>query len=48
MTGSSQPVVVVIASSELRFEERVWGTGGWIPPTEREGLDWLTLVAFMG
>jgi hypothetical protein len=27
---------------------RVWGTGGWLPPEEREALDWLTLARLSG
>jgi len=26
----------------------VLGTGGWLPPEEREALDWMTLVAMLG
>lgn len=29
-------------------EGSILGTGGWLPPEEREALDWLTLVKFMG
>lgn len=27
---------------------RVWGTGGWLPPQDREALDWLTLAKLNG
>src|SRR5207245_6899912 len=26
----------------------VWGTGGWLPPEEREALDWLTFARLSG
>ena len=28
--------------------ERVWGTGGWLPPEERRALDWLTFFRLLG
>ncbi len=41
-------VLLVTAEGELPIGKRVWGTGGWIMPEEREALDWLTLVRLLG
>ena len=44
-----RPTVLLLASrDELPPSKRVWGTGGWMPPQDREALDWLTLVRFLG
>lgn len=41
-------VVIVDAGGELSGAERIWGTGGWVPPEQREVLDWIELVRFLG
>ncbi len=49
MILSQQNSVLVIASeSELPTGKRIWGTGGWLPPEEREALDWVTFLRLMG
>lgn len=49
MDEPNQNSALVIASKdEFPGEKRVWGTGGWIPPEEREALDWLTLLRMTG
>ncbi|MBI4524302.1 MAG: hypothetical protein HY695_10885 [Deltaproteobacteria bacterium] len=42
------PVLIIASGEELPAENRVWGTGGWLPPEQREALDWLTLVRLQG
>ena len=42
------PVILVASDVELPAAHRVWGTGGWLPPEEREALDWLTLSRLLG
>ena len=41
-------VTIMVAPAELPANRRVWGTGGWLGPEEREALDWLTLCRLMG
>lgn len=41
-------VLVVGSAAELVPREKVWGTGGWRPPEQREALDWLVLVRMLG
>src|SRR6266702_3562842 len=41
-------VLLMAADSELRPSSRVWGTGEWRPPEEREALAWLTLARLLG
>jgi hypothetical protein len=41
-------MLLVVAQGELPEIQSVWGTGGWLPPEEREGLDWLTFVKLLG
>ena len=43
-----QPMLLVADGRELPSDARVWGTGGWLPPDQREALDWLTLARFSG
>ena len=43
-----QPLVVVASDTELPVDLSVWGTGGWMPPDQREALDWLTLARLFG
>ena len=44
-----KPSMFLIAStSELPPDRVVWGTGGWLDPHLREGLDWLTLGRLIG
>jgi hypothetical protein len=42
------PALVVAAEAEWAITGRIWGTGGWLPPEEREALDWLTLARLLG
>jgi len=42
------PMLVVAREAELPDGRRVWGTGGWREPEEREALDWLTLARLSG
>src|SRR5262245_25554104 len=42
------PLLLVASKTELPASHRVWGTGGWLPPGQREALDWLTLARFLG
>ncbi len=41
-------MLLVASETELSPTCRVWGTGGWLPPEEREALDWLTLGRLLG
>lgn len=41
-------VLIVGSTTEFDPAARVWGTGGWRSPEEREALDWLTLVRCLG
>jgi hypothetical protein len=42
------PAMLVVASGRGRPRSGVWGHGGWLPPEEREALDWLTLARMSG
>jgi hypothetical protein len=42
------PMLLVASEAELPAAHRVWGTGGWLPPEQREALDWLTLSRLLG
>lgn len=42
------PTVLLASGSELPPSSRVWGTGGWLPPEDREALDWLVLLRMLG
>ena len=44
----SQLTLVVTSDVELPASQHVWGTGGWLPPEDREALDWLTLARLLG
>ncbi len=48
MNDLRQPMLLVADKSELPVTERIWGTGGWLPPDQREALDWLTLAKVCG
>lgn len=49
MTADPRAAVLVVASeAELPSCRRVWGTGGWLPPAQREALDWVTLSRLLG
>ena len=48
MAEVRDPMLVVASDTELPSAERVWGTGGWLPPAAREALDWLTLARLCG
>jgi hypothetical protein len=41
-------VVLLLASRAEIPSGHTWGTGGWLPPAEREALDWLTLAKLLG
>jgi hypothetical protein len=40
--------LVIASADEHPGAARVWGTGGWTPPEEREARDWLTLCRLLG
>jgi hypothetical protein len=40
-------IILTVHAERIRFES-VLGTGGWVPPEEREALDWMTLLASLG
>ncbi|MGH2729930.1 MAG: hypothetical protein ACRDJI_04905 [Actinomycetota bacterium] len=49
MSDDATPrVLIVVADDELPKNARVWGTGGWNMPHDREGLDWLTMFRLLG
>jgi hypothetical protein len=39
---------LLASEEEVPERRRVWGTGGWLPPEQREALDWLTLARLSG
>lgn len=42
-------IATVVASAHgLPETQNVWGTGGWLPPAQREALDWLTMLKLLG
>jgi hypothetical protein len=45
---NSASVLVIASDAELPAGDRIWGTGGWVPPESREALDWLTLTRLLG
>ena len=40
--------LIISEKSAFILSEPILGTGGWQPPDEREELDWMTLIRFMG
>lgn len=48
MAETRDPMLLVASDTELSPADRVWGTGGWLSPAEREALDWLTLARLAG
>lgn len=46
--AGGRPARVLALDGCLGPAERVWGTGGWLPPEQREALDWLTLLRLCG
>src|SRR5262249_36491877 len=40
--------MLLVGSEIERPRGRVWGDGGWVPPRDREGHDWLTLARLSG
>lgn len=46
--NASASMLLVAGHGQLQPDERVWGTGGWLPPEQREALDWLTLARLSG
>ena len=41
-------VLVLGREWEIDRGRRIWGTGGWLSPEEREAIDWITLVRLLG
>ena len=41
-------VLILTSLAGQMNDAQVLGTGGWLPPEEREALDWMTLVAMLG
>lgn len=41
-------MLVLDTARELPTTGRIWGTGGWFNPAQREALDWLTLGGLCG
>ena len=41
-------VLILTSLAEKMNDALVLGTGGWLPPEEREALDWMTLVTILG
>ena len=41
-------VLILTSLAEEMNDALVLGTGGWLPPEEREALDWMTLVTMLG
>jgi hypothetical protein len=48
MNSSCDTALLLTTEDQLPERAPVWGTGGWLPPEQREALDWLTLLRFMG
>jgi hypothetical protein len=42
------PITILASPAELAGRSRIWGTGGWQPPEEREARDWLVLARVLG
>lgn len=41
-------MLVIAGEAELAADSKIWGTGGWMEPNQREALDWLTLARMLG
>ena len=41
-------MLLIAAERELTPAQRIWGTGGWVVPEQREALDWLALGRLLG
>ncbi len=41
-------MLLIAAERELARARRIWGSGGWVIPEEREALDWLALGRLLG
>ena len=48
MKQRTDTAIILTSFAEKMNLESVLGTGGWMPPEEREALDWMTLIALMG
>lgn len=48
MNKKTDTAIILTSFAEQMNAEPVLGTGGWLPPGERETLDWMTLIALMG
>src|SRR5688572_17551768 len=46
--NSCNLTLLLTSEDELPAGRSVWGTGGWLPPEQREALDWLTLARCLG
>jgi hypothetical protein len=46
--GAKPRMTIVASPNELPGRSRIWGTGGWQPPREREARDWLVLARVLG
>ena len=45
--GRTDTVLIITQHSQL-LHGNILGTSGWFPPEEREVVDWMTLIRFMG
>ncbi len=48
VAADRRPVLLVSSAHETPARARVWGNGGWERPEDREALDWLVLLTYMG
>jgi hypothetical protein len=48
MKQKADTAIILTSFAEQMNAEPILGTGGWIPPKEREALDWMTFIAMMG
>ena len=48
MNQKTDTAIILTSFAEQMTLEPVLGTGGWLPPEEREALDWMTLLTLMG
>jgi hypothetical protein len=47
-TNSCSLTLLLVSEFDLPSGDAVWGTGGWLPPEQREALDWLTFGRLLG
>lgn len=48
MKKGGDTAIIITSFAEKMNLDPVLGTGGWLPPDEREALDWMTLISLMG